>query len=142
MTDPLLDAETEAQALLGAAARVEQLERELAAAHALLAEWREGVVAANRISQSFEARAIAAEGAIEHWREQARLAEFNRARLEGAVSRGEQVRRAAMDLLVGRRTLMAALTSGHPLMHLAVDGLQADVQACVAKLERALEATS
>ncbi len=61
MADPLLDAETEAQALLGAVERVEQLERELAAAHALLAEWREGVVAANRLSQEFEARAVRAE---------------------------------------------------------------------------------
>ena len=44
--------------------RVKQLEAELAAAHHQLAEWREGVVAANRISQEMEARAIAAESEV------------------------------------------------------------------------------
>lgn len=64
MTDPLMDAETEAQQLLAAAAKLETLEAELAAAHELLATWRESVVSANRISQSFEARARKAEAEV------------------------------------------------------------------------------
>ena len=39
----------------------EQLRQELAAAYRELAEWREAVVAANRLSQEFEARAVRAE---------------------------------------------------------------------------------
>jgi hypothetical protein len=52
--------------------------------------------------------------------------------------RDVRIEEAAIDLLAGRAVLMAAMTSGHPLMHLAVDGLQEDVQAAVKRLEQAL----
>jgi hypothetical protein len=64
MTDPLYDAEAEARSLLAAAARLEALEAELAAAHRQLGEWRESVVAANRISQEHAAEADRLKAAV------------------------------------------------------------------------------
>lgn len=58
-----------------------RLRVELAAAHALLAEWRESVVAANRISQGFEERARKAEGVVAR----ARAADYEQGKAAGLM---------------------------------------------------------
>jgi hypothetical protein len=60
----LMDAERQAKALMADSVRLASVDEELAVAHLQLAQWREAVVAANRISQTMEARAVAAESLV------------------------------------------------------------------------------